>query len=346
MRNADKKRIFLGHLRDLLIVIIIGNLITSLFGASIDYIFSFQASAYSLLIGGFLWKGNQTIGYFVNKHVNMHEEPARALRWNLFAMFSYSVIIIFLVNFFWHVILYKIEVRHLFQGSGRLVMIVELGITIVIISILYSIDFFRSWREAAVNEEKLKRESIALQYKALKNQVNPHFLFNSLNTLSTLVYKDQDLATKFIKQLSEVYRYLLEQKDNEVVAVKTEIEFVEKYLYLQKIRHGDNLKTNIDLRGCSDKLIIPLSLQMLVENAVKHNIVSKDDPLEIKIFNDKDYIIVRNHLQKKTTIGHSGGIGLNNIKSRYEYFTNKSFIIEETSSHFIVKVPLIKSGEA
>jgi len=345
MKKADKKRTILGHLRDLLIVIIIGNFIASLFGASIDYLFSFQASAYSLLIGGFLWKGNHAVGCLVNKYVDMYQEPARALRWNLFAMFIYSVIIIFLVNYFWHVILYKIEVRYLFQGFGRLIMIAELGITIVIASILYSIDFFRAWREAAVNEEKLKRESIALQYKALRNQVNPHFLFNSLNTLSTLVYKDQDLATKFIKQLSEVYRYVLEQKDNEVVAVKTEIEFVEKYLYLQKIRHRDNLKTNIDLNGCSDKLIIPLSLQILVENAVKHNIVSKEDPLEIKIFNDEDYIIVRNNLQKKTTIGHSGGIGLNNIKSRYEHFTNKPFIIEETSSQFIVKVPLIKSGE-
>jgi len=349
METNCKKRIILGHLRDLLIVVIIGNVITALFGANIEYIISLRASAYSLLIGGFLWKGNEAVGYLMHKKIDIFKHPEKAsiwLRWSLSGMFIYSVIIIFLINYFWTVILYGHNIGSLFTNGTLITMIIEFGVTIAIASIMYSIGFFKSWREAAVNQERLKKESIAHQYKALKNQVNPHFLFNSLNTLSTLIYKDQNLAAKFTKQLSEVYRYVLEHKDNEVVKVKTEVEFVKKYLYLQSIRHGDNLQTGIDIKNCNDKMIVPLSLQMLVENAIKHNVVSEEDPLKIKISNTETHIIVENNLQKKSSIADNGGIGLNNIKARYEHLTDIPFAVDESSNVFKVKIPLIKYNKS
>jgi len=247
MKADNKRKSLLGHLKDLLIVTIIGNFVTFLFVRQVDDIAGFilWASGYSLLIGGFLWKGNEMVSHFVHRRIDMDKYPEKSLKWSLIAMFIYTTIAIVAVNYLWWVVLLGKNISYLYSGSGFLTSIIQFGITIIIASVLYSIGFFKSWREAAVNEERLKKESIAHQYKALKNQVNPHFLFNSLNTLSTLVYKNQDMASKFIKQLSEVYRYVLEQKDNEVVRVKTEIEFVEKYLYLQQIRHGKNLQYDI-----------------------------------------------------------------------------------------------------
>jgi len=345
MENNRKRRIILGHLRDLLIIVVLGNFVTLLFGGSMEYITSLRATAYSLLIGGFLWKGNEIVGYLIHKKFDIFKYPSKAriwIRWNLLSIFTYSVIIIILVNYFWVAVLYGHSFRSLFTNGTLITMIIEFGITIAIASIMSAISFFKAWRETAVNEERFKKESIAHQYKALKNQVNPHFLFNSLNTLSTLIYNDQKLAVKFTKQLSEVYRYVLEHKDSELVEVKTEIEFVEKYLYLQRIRHGENLQTEIELKNCNDRMIVPLSLQMLVENSIKHNVVSEDDPLKIKVYNTEDYIIVENNIQKKSSIADSGGIGLNNIKARYEHLTDVSLTIEESYDIFKVKVPLIK----
>ena len=215
----------------------------------------------------------------------------------------------------------------------------------IIASILISVSFFKSWREAVINEEKLKRESIALQYKALKNQVNPHFLFNSLNTLTSLVYQNPDTAVKFIKQLSDIYRYILEHEADELVSVKDEIEFVKKYTFLQQIRFGDNLKVNFSTENGKDKYIVPASVQMLVENAIKHNIVSSEDNLIIDILTEGDYIVVRNNLQRKSAVKDSGGIGLGNIRSRYGFLTDNKLITEENDKEFVVKLPVLTKKE-
>lgn len=342
MSQKRHKRTLYHHLLDLLIVVLIGNVITFFFHSSwssfIQYIF--WNSLYSLVIGGFLWKGNEALGWIIGRNIDKNKYPFKALRWNLAAMFVYSSLAILIINYVWWVLIIGKETNYLFN-QGLLILIIEFVVTIFITSILLSISFFKSWRESAINEERLKRESMAFQYKALKNQVNPHFLFNSLSTLSSLVYKDQDVATKFIKQLSEVYRYVLEHENNEVVNVKTEMGFVQKYLYLQQIRHGDYLKVHIGLKDCYEKMLIPASVQMLVENSIKHNIVSSDEPLEISILNNPDYIIIRNNLQKKSSFSDTGGIGLENLKARYGFLTNKPVVVEEESGFFIVKLPFI-----
>lgn len=346
MDNREKRNQVFHHLRDLLLVTIIGVFITFLFylfsGANGSFLSRIPGIAlYSLTIGGFLWKGNQFLGHFIHKKINIDRNPKKALWWSLISMFIYTIIAIVFVNYFWEVLMSDRLFANLFSGWMLITMAIQFVITIIIASILFSISFFNAWRRTAVNEEKLKTESIALQYKALKNQVNPHFLFNSLNTLSTLVYRDPDIAAKFIKQLSEVYRYVLEHKDNELIGIKTELEFVEKYLYLQKIRHGDNLISNIRLKNCADCKIVPLSIQMLVENAIKHNIVSKDDPLTINLFQEDDYIVVQNDLQPRSTVEDSEGIGLNNIRDRYNHLSDKEFIVSKGEGLFTVKIPII-----
>lgn len=337
----------LKHFRDLLLITLLGMAISFIFAMPVhDFKAFFKWSiGFSFFIGGGLMKGNQLIGWLISKKVVFEKEPGRALRINLIAMLAFTIIYIFIFNCVFFILVFGYPFSYLFGKGGILTMFIMFAITAVIIATLYSIKFFKSWREVAINEERLKREAIALQYKALKNQVNPHFLFNSLNALSSLVYQNQETAVKFIKQLSDVYRYILEHKDNELVKIEEEISFVKKYIYLQKIRFGENLKVKINTTNEKNHSVAPASLQMLVENSLKHNITSSDKPLLISIYSEKDYIIVKNNLQRKSIVKDSGGIGLSNIRSRYKHLTDKELLIEETANEFIVKIPIIEDTQ-
>jgi len=227
----------------------------------------------------------------------------------------------------------------------------DLGFFVVVLIITYFIALFLSgrsfllnWRASELRAAKLQAAQTAAQYESLQNQVNPHFLFNSLNVLSSLVYKNQDLAAKFIKQLSVVYRYVLEVKDKEVVTLETELEALESYIFLIQIRFAKGLNIQNELIKTEQK-IVPLSLQMLLENAIKHNSVHADRPLDIKLYEEENYIIVENNLQRKNNPQESTGIGLENIKKRYQYLSNQEVIIEETEDRFLVKLPILNVEE-
>jgi LytS/YehU family sensor histidine kinase len=170
-------------------------------------------------------------------------------------------------------------------------------------------------------------------------------LFNSLNALTNLVYEDQDKAAKFIKQLSEVYRYVLDTREKELVTLREELDFVQSYLFLQQIRFDSNLKVNVNLSNVHGK-IAPLALQTLLENAIKHNIISVDNPLSIEVYEENGFICVINSLQKKTLVTENGtGLGLENIKSRYKFLTEKEVEVSEDNGKFSVKLPLIEMEE-
>ncbi len=344
-KTVNKSRsVVWGHVRDILIVILIGNFAWFMFQH--DIIFSLKklmtVTAYSAMIGTALWKGNEGLSHIIYKYYDINKEPVKTLWVSLVLMFVYTVIAIVVVNYIWYVLIWGQSVSFMLLNS-RFAMIIQLGITFIIVATFLSIGFFQAWRESAVNEERLQKDSIKFQYKALKNQINPHFLFNSLNSLTSLVYKDQDQAAKFIKQLSEVYRYVLEHKENEVVSLKEEINFSEKYIFLQKIRHDKSLQVNITANGTNDKYIVPVSMQLLIENAIKHNEVSEENPLVIKIYEKDDYVWVENNLQPKVAIKESGGVGLETIKDRYAFLSDKKVIITQTDKSFIVQLPLIKT---
>ena len=181
-------------------------------------------------------------------------------------------------------------------------------------------------------------------YEALKNQVNPHFLFNSLNTLSGLVEQKPELATEFIKKLSDIYRYVLEQSDKELVSIHNEMKFVEDYIFLSKMRFGKSLIFNSELSSGNNILIVPLGLQMLIENAIKHNIISDKKPLKIEIVIEEGFIIVKNNIQKKNTISSDKEpLGMENLKKRYEYLSNVPVEVIESDNTFIVKLPIIQN---
>lgn len=201
--------------------------------------------------------------------------------------------------------------------------------------------FYSQWADTLQRFRKLKEEKLIFQYETLKNQVNPHFLFNSLNTLSSLVKSDAELSEKFIQKLSSVYRYILENKDKELVPLSTELKFVNDYFYLQKIRDQEKIELKTEARDTGRELILPVSLQMLVENALKHNSATRKEPLEIVIhFEGIDKLVVRNRLQKKNQLKDTQKIGLKNLNERCRLILNREIEVQETAGEFVVKVPV------
>jgi len=224
--------------------------------------------------------------------------------------------------------------------------ILPLQISVVISFILISRSFLLEWRKSAIEAEQLKTEQYAQQYQTLKDQLNPHFLFNSLNVLSNLVYDNPDTAAKFIRQLSRIYRYVLEVQQEKLVKLSSELEFAENYLSLQKIRFEEGLKYQIHTVQALDFSLPPLSLQMLLENAIKHNVASKANPLIIDIWIEENKLIVKNNLQLKSSVSEeSTGIGLSNIRKRYELLSSEPIEIEESHASFVVKLPLLNARE-
>lgn len=199
------------------------------------------------------------------------------------------------------------------------------------------------WIKSIEKNEELKRENLQAKYEALKNQVNPHFLFNSLNTLSGLVEQKPDLATDFIRKLSDIYRYVLEQTDKELVSIKEEMKFIDDYVFLLQMRFGKGFLFDSKIDIFQNMQVVPLSLQMLIENAIKHNAVSDDMPLKIEMKTDHGFIVVTNNIQRKRVINNGMlPLGLENIKKRYAYLSNVRVEVIESENEFIVKLPVIE----
>lgn len=214
--------------------------------------------------------------------------------------------------------------------------------TLLVIAIYESIYFVTELRQSIEEKELLKRESLQAQLSALKTQVNPHFLFNNLNTLSAVIPDNPGAAIDFVQQLSKVYRHILEVRDEQSILLKEELEVLEAYAFLLKTRFGDNL--NISIRVADELLqqrVVPLSLQILMENAIKHNIVSSAKPLQIEVYAGGQHLIVRNTLQKKKQQIESTGIGLDNIRNRYRLLGDRKVEVEEGPESFTVRIPLI-----
>jgi sensor histidine kinase YesM len=200
------------------------------------------------------------------------------------------------------------------------------------------------WQDALKNEQKMREENLIFQNETLKTQVNPHFLFNSLNTISSLIQTQPATAEKFINNLSSVYRYILENVQKDRISLQSELDFINGYFNLHKVRDEEKIMLNIDIPLAGKFEILPVSLQILVENAIKHNVATRENPLIINIFTeytDSHYIVVKNNLQRKASQLNSMKIGIKNLRERVKLITGRVLIVEERNSDFIVKMPLI-----
>jgi sensor histidine kinase YesM len=206
----------------------------------------------------------------------------------------------------------------------------------------FTIYFIDRWKDSLVYTERLELEKSQVQFDNLKNQLNPHFLFNALTSLNSLIFENQQLASDFLQQLSKVYRYVLQNKEKNFVLLSTELEFIENYVKLLETRFAGALKINFDIQeNAKEKAIVPVTLQILIENAIKHNVVDKEKLLKIEILTVGDYLIVGNNLQLRKKVETSNKLGLGNLKSLYKFLTDKPVIIESTDDRFYVKIPLM-----
>ena len=305
-----------------------------------DWFFSFLMSA-SLSMGGF------KVEEYFDKRISWIEKPVKRLVLTAVAYMVYSFIASFILVVGY--VLVTVDGVNLWNMQYSRVLentIMPTSIALVIITVFISRSWLYEWRSAAIEAEQLKSEKLASQYQSLKDQLNPHFLFNALNVLSNLVYESADRSAEFIQQLSKIYRYVLDVQNSELVELEKEVIFAENYLSLQKIRFEQSLEYFIDVNQMKGFNIPPLSLQLLLENAIKHNIASMEKPLKIFIQQTPDKLIVRNNLQPKLTkeVADSG-IGLDNIEKRYALLSNKHPKITKTETEFIVELPLLKLEE-
>lgn len=287
------------------------------------------------------WQGCVWVmGYFQKKYPTYSLTRPRIL--SEIAAFVVLILVIVVVHTALIELLYGIpfQVSNLFHNITGNAMI-----TLFACAFYESRYFFGRWNESLTETQRLRRQTTQSQLEVLKNQVNPHFLFNSLNTLLTLIPEDKQTAKKFTRKLEKVYQYILQYQHQELVTVAAEFEFIKAYLFLQQMRFGENLQVNIHIEPhYLQYQMVPLSLQMLVENAIKHNVVSQTKPLLISISVEAGKLQVKNNLQLKSrhySTRTSTKIGLKNIQNRYQYFTQETVDIHSEHLHFEVKLPLL-----
>jgi len=217
-----------------------------------------------------------------------------------------------------------------------------LWITLTIVIIFHFIYFYNRYQKNKIKEQKVIAGTASAKFDALKNQLDPHFLFNSLNVLTSLIEENPKNAQQFTTALSKVYRYVLEQKNKDLVTVDEELDFARTYMSLLKMRFEDSIVFTIpDQAKKPDSKVVPLSLQLLLENAVKHNMVTSTKPLHIRIYEEGDSLIVENNLQPKQIVKKSSGVGLDNIRQRYNLLTDKIVKINQQAERFAVAIPLL-----
>lgn len=294
---------------------------------------------FTILCWILLWGGNSVLAHYISTKISWLKFPIKRFVVGLITTIAYTAGSVSLL-----MLGFEKAFNFNFGGFAWTVYF-SIIITMIISLFLHGREFLMSWRQAAIDKERLERENITAKFESLKSQVNPHFLFNSLNALTNLVYEDPDKAAKFIKQLSEVYRYVLDARNRELVTVNEELKFLNAYLYLEKIRFGDKLSVEINLQEAALQ-VAPMALQMLVENAIKHNEISETHPLLIRIYKEGNYLVVANAVRRRIHMpADSVGVGLENIRHRYSFLSETEVIVLETPENFAVKLPAIELME-
>ncbi len=297
----------------------------------------------SILITIIVWEGNLRFDSWIETKLPWGKSPLKRLLVHLPVSLIFSAGIIYLT-----LLLYDTYVCELPEESKKklftMSIIIGVLVSIILLSVEIGFQFFRKWKYSLIEIEQHKKDTIQAQLENLRSQINPHFLFNNLSVLSSLVYKDQDKAVDFINQLSKVYRYLLDNRSSELVTLESELLFIRSYTYLLQIRFDKNIIFNFDIENDKLNLLIPpMALQILIENAIKHNEISNELPLTITVKTTGGILEVSNKLQLRSSAEASSKTGLQNIKARYSYFTSSELNIIESKELFIVQIPLLNS---
>ncbi len=330
----------------LLANILLSILITLIFisGSLENWKSFFISFIWSFTISVTIWSGSILISQQLDRMVSWAKYPVSRSILGIIVLGIYSVTAFILVKYLLYFTFhgkFPSDAWHFIAGSSIMTIAISLYISLT----FTAIGFFRAWKKETVNSEKLKAEMMAYKYESLRNQINPHFLFNSLNVLSELVYDNQELAVKFIRQLSDLFRYVLDSRDRELVPLSEELGFMESYIFLLKIRFEGKLNIKTDVEAQANDYLIPMTLQLLIENAVKHNEVSAAFPLWISIRKKNGAIEVENNLQPKNVGENSKKTGLKNLMQQYAFFSDHTVEVLSSGATFLVRVPILKSAE-
>jgi sensor histidine kinase YesM len=311
------------------------------FGAPSNETDFLKAFLVSFVRTALLWNGSMLIIQFLIERYSVFKETIKLVVYQVVVLSVFVSLVelaeLYAIKNFLNITLSSIQKTSLF--------LISLIITFMISSIYASVAFFIEWKENLMRAQALEKANLEARYDTLRNQVNPHFLFNSLNTLLMLV-NDNPVASRYVESISEIMRYMLQSRDKEAVLLRDELNIAKEYVYIQQNRFGDKLIVEIDVpEQFYHYAIPPLAIQMLLENTLKHNVVSKEHPLFVKVYISPDkYLVVENNLKSKIDKEPSTGVGLENIRNRYLFLTGKDIVVKQVSGKFVVMLPLFEKS--
>ena len=289
--------------------------------------------------------GNGLLNDYLNTKWDWITQTKQRVTAGIIGTIIYTIPVVLGINYVIWIVIGGADIAMFFSGSSLFIHLFYIIISFGVSSFLHAKAFMTNWK-IAMTQESTKQEIVAktetAKFESLKSQLDPHFLFNSLNVLTSLIGENPYKAEKFTTQLSKVYRYVLEQRNKDLIPVLEEIKFANTYMELLGMRFEDAVKFEIPSSITNKNLkIVPLSLQLLLENAVKHNVVSSSKPLTIRIYEQDNYLIIENNINPKQAIGQGTKVGLRNIADRYGLITDKNVIIENNNKIFKVSLPLL-----
>jgi sensor histidine kinase YesM len=297
---------------------------------------------YTMLYGVVLYLVNAAVFIHLDNVFKNDRFTPKRIAIGFLLSFIVTLFVIFLLRAFEDVIIEGRSFSMFFKRETMANYLVASVITLIVTLAIHAFYFYKAYNENRFKEQKVIAGTASAKFESLKNQIDPHFLFNSLNVLSSLIEENPDNAQRFTTSLSKIYRYVLEQKDKELVSVEEELQFAKTYMNLLKMRFENSisyeLPTNFDN---PEAKVVPLSLQLLLENTIKHNVVSEQKPLHIKIYIENNYLIIENNLQIKEVLQDRKGVGLQNIVNRYALISERKVLVEESQSAFKVKIPIL-----
>lgn len=335
-----------NHLREL-IIRFAGISLVSAVSVFVDFGYEQSTSGFlkaflvSFVRTALIWHGSMIIIQYAMSVYSLFKETTKLIVFQVFALSLFVLLVeageIFAIENYLKIPLTQNNKVTLILGS--------LLITFMISSIYASVAFFGQWKENLLRTQALEKANLEARYDTLRNQVNPHFLFNSLNTLLMLV-NDNPVASKYVESISEIMRYMLQSRDKEAVLLRDELKIARDYVFVQQSRFGDKLQVEFDVpEKFYHYAIPPLALQMLLENAVKHNVVSKDNPLHVKVYiADNLFIVIENSVKAKIDKDPSTGVGLDNIRNRYNHLSGKDIVVKNDHGKFVVMLPLFEKS--
>ena len=305
----------------------------------------FNTFLVSVLYSFGLGFGNGMINVLLDKKWDWLEQTNLRVYFGVITTVLYTIPVVLGINYLIFVVFQDLDPSQFFSDRMIWVHLFYIILSLCVSTFMHARSFMANWKHASkreIIEHKIIAGTASAKFESLKNQIDPHFLFNSLNVLSSLIEENPDNAQRFTTSLSKVYRYVLEQKDKELVSVEEELAFAKTYMNLLKMRFENSLFYELPTTILNPEAkVVPLSLQLLLENTVKHNVVSEQRPLHIRIFLEGDYLVVENDYQKKEVLQERQGVGLQNIINRYGIITNRKVLVEQNELVFAVKIPVL-----